>query len=38
MVSMATRNVIYNGGVASNPIISQQLLTLDYNTQNLIEV
>ena len=39
MVSMATRHVILdNGGVASNPIISQQLLTLDYNTQNLIEV
>ena len=36
---MATRNVILeNWGVASNPIISQQLLTLDYNTCNQIEV
>ena len=39
MVSMATCNVILeNGGVASNPIISQQLLTLDYNTCIQIEV
>ena len=36
---MATANVILeNGGVASKPIISQQLLTLDYNTWNLIKV
>ena len=39
MVSMATRNVILeNGSVASNPIISQQILTLDYNTWYQIEV